>query len=205
VSIDSSARALLDLVETERGRRCEEIRARARTEAASVIAQAHADARAAMRRTFAEARERRMSRIAAANADLATRARIAEQHRLAALLADAWKGLPAALAARWRDPPSRRRWVDYVASLARNRLPRGAWRIVHAPDWPAPERDALAAALDAPPTFTADSGHRAGLAIACSSNVIDGTLEGLLADRDDIGAQLLLEVQQPDTAARVDL
>ena len=101
------------------------------------------------------------------------------------------------------NPASRERWVEYVVSLARTRLPHGAWRIVHAPDWPAHERAALAAKLGASPACTADGAHRAGLAIACSSNVIDGTLEGLLADRDEIGAQLLLELQRSDTTAEV--
>ena len=39
--------------------------------------------------------------------------------------------------------------------------------------------------------FEADPRLRAGLRISADGNVVDGTLDGLLADRADIGAQLL--------------
>ena len=196
MSIESSKRALLDLVEAWRARECAAVLDRARAEAAATLAQAHAEARATVRRTFAEARERRSARLAAARAELATRHRLAEQHRLSTLLAEAWPLLADALVRRWREPTLRRRWVEHMAALARAMLPPGPWQIRHAPDWPESERGALAAALGAVPTFVADSVHRAGLAVASSANTIDGTLEGLLADRAEVGAQLLFELQR---------
>jgi hypothetical protein len=87
-------------------------------------------------------------------------------------------------------------WTEQVVARAREVLPRARWRIVHPPDWPAEERMSLAATLDIAPTFVADAAHRAGIAIASSSNVIDGTLESLVADRDEVGGRLLRELER---------
>jgi len=201
MSVESSKRALLDLVEAWRTRECAAVLDKARAEAAATLEQAHAEARATVRRTFAEARERRAARLAAARAELATRHRLAEQHRLSTLLAEAWPLLAEELARRWREPEQRWRWVEHTVALARSLLPPGPWRITHAPDWPEGERRALAATLAAAPTFVADSAHRGGLAVASSANVINGTLEGLLDDRAEIGAQLLSELHRAQAPA----
>ncbi len=196
MSVEASTRALLDLVEAERVRQSEAVLDAARAEAAKTLAHAHADARAAALRTFTDARERLAARVDAAQAELATRQRIAEQQRIARLLAEAWQLLPAELIRRWRNPALRRQWVEHVVALAHALLPSGPWRIAHAPDWPESERTALAAVLDTPPEFVAKPAHRAGLTIASSANVIDGTLEGLIADRDEVAAQLLSELER---------
>ncbi len=203
MSVEATSRALLDLVEADRARQCEAVLGAARAEAAKTLAQAHADARAAVLRTFTDVRARRAERIDAANAELATHQRIAEQHRVAMLLAEGWQDLPTELQRRWRHPASRRRWVEHVVTLARVLLPRAAWRIAHAPDWPERERAALAAALDASPVFVTEPAHRAGLAIAASANVIDGTLEGLIADRNEVSAQLLSELGRTPAQAAI--
>jgi hypothetical protein len=196
MSVDTTTRALLDLVDADCRRQCNAVLDAARDEASKTLAQAHADARAAARRTFADARGRQAARIAAAKAELSTHKRIADQHRMAALLAQAWQLLPGELLRRWHDPALRRQWVDHVVTLAHALLPHGGWRIAHAPDWPERERAALAATLEPPPVFVAERSHRAGLAIASSANVIDGTLDGLIADRDEVAAQLLSEIER---------
>ena len=104
--------------------------------------------------------------------------------------------LPGALESRWRDTAARAAWVRHVVAQARRHLPHGAWEIRHAPGWPDDERQALARALDPPPIFVEDATHRAGLAIGLQRNVIDGTLEGLLVDRAEVGAQLLVELRR---------
>ncbi len=187
--------ALLTIVEADRAGKCGTIMEAARTEAAALVADAHAAARARIRAAFAEERELVATRIAAAQANLETRRRIARQQRAAALLAAAWERLPAALAARWRDPGARRAWAVSVAADAQRVLPHRAWRITHAPDWPATERDVFAAELltahGIAASFDEDPTARCGLKIAADHNVVDGTQDGLLADRAEIGAQLL--------------
>jgi hypothetical protein len=145
--------------------------------------------------------------VSAARANLQTRRRLALQQRAAALLAAAATRLPGELVRRWHAPALRRAWVAAIVASARDLLPRSAWQVAHPPDWPASEREAvfaeLAGALGVAPTFVASDGLRAGLKISADGNVVDGTLDGLLADRAEIGGRLLhvLETQTDTSSA----
>jgi hypothetical protein len=195
MTVERPTQALLDLVEANRRQKCDAILAEALGRRSTVLRQAHADARALMRTAFHEERQRHDVRVDAARANLQTRRRHAEQQRAEALLTAGWTRLPEELLRRWRTPDLRRRWVAAVLASARGSLPATAWRVVHAPDWPAAERDAicaeLATAQGAQCGCAEDSRVRAGLRIAADGNVLDGTLDGLLADRADTGSRLL--------------
>ena len=197
--IEQQGRALLDLIEADRAAKCAQILGEASARAEASRTQARADARARMRRAFEEQRQLRRDRIGAAQARLATHRRLHEQQRTAALLRLAWEQLPGELLALWRQPVSRAAWVAHVLASARHRMPRGPWRIAHAPDWPAVEQQALAQAVmaesDAAPRFEADAAIAAGLKVMSDGNVIDGTLAGLLADRTEFEARLLRQLE----------
>ena len=199
MSVESQAQALLDLVEADRASQVAAIVGEARGRAAALQAQAHADARQRMREAFAEQRALHRDRIAAAQARLATQRRLHEQQRTAALLQRAWERLPGELVQRWHDPAARAAWVARVIAAATARLPRGAWRIVHARDWPAAEQDALRSALPVEPgeaaVFEPDAQIRAGLKVAAAGNLIDGTLGGLLDDRGELESRLLRQLE----------
>jgi hypothetical protein len=195
MNLEQQTRALLDLVEADRASKVAALLGEANQRAAALRAQAHADARARMRQAFAEQRQLRRERIAAAQARLATQRRLHEQQRTAALLRLAWQQLPGELAQLWRDPVTRAAWVATVLATARARLRPGAWRIVHASDWPLQEQQGFASQLQADttatPSFEADADIGAGLKVVADGNVIDGTQGGLLADRSDFEARLL--------------
>ena len=126
--------------------------------------------------------------------------RLAGQHRSAAFLAEGWQRLPLALAARWKAPETRQAWVAAVVAQARSALPNATLRIAHPPDWPRDEREALAARVagefGSTPTLVPDPSITAGLRITAGANVIDGTRDGLCADRAEIGARLLHELER---------
>jgi hypothetical protein len=197
--VAQQTRALLDLVEADRARQCAQILGDAQGRAQALRAQAHADARARLRQAFDEQRLLRRERIAAAQARLATRRRLHEQQHIAALLRLAWQQLPGELLALWKQADTRAQWVAQVLAWARARMPRGAWRIVHASEWSAGEQQALAkelaAELGAAPLLQADEGISAGLKVMADGNVIDGTLGGLLADRAEFEARLLRKLE----------
>ena len=199
MSLEPQMRALLDLVETDRARRCAQILGDENGRASALLSQAQADARARMRQAFAEQRLRRRERIAAAQARLATQRRLHQQQRNAALLRLAWQQLPGELLALWQLPDARAAWVAQVLQSAQACMPRARWRIVHAPDWPAQEQQALAQQLGTAPgaqlSFEADPAINAGLKIVANGNVIDGTLAGLLADRAAIEPRLLRQLE----------
>jgi acetyl/propionyl-CoA carboxylase alpha subunit len=199
MSVAQQTRALLDLVEADRARQCAQILGDARSRADALRAQARSEALARLRQVFDEQRRLGREHVAAAQAQLATQRRLHAQQRSAALLQRAWQQLPDELQARWRDTPARAAWVAQVLASARERLPRVAWRIVHAPGWPADEQQALArslvAELGAAPVFEADAAISAGLKVIVRGNVIDGTSAGLLADRSALAAQLLRRLE----------
>ena len=199
MSLESRMQGLLEVVETDRKRRCDAILGEARARAAATVAEAHAEARAKLRSAFDEERRRLEARLAAARARLLTHQRGRERRRAADLLAAGSHALIAALSARWRDPRSRGAWVASVIVEAKKALPRGVWRIVSAPGWPDDERDALgamlASELGAPPQFVVAESARAGLKVTAGGNLIDGTLDGLTADRDEIGSRLLAALE----------
>ncbi len=199
MNLDAQAQALLDLVEADRAGQVAAILGEARSRAAALRAQAHADARKRMREAFAEQRGQHRDRIAAAMARLATQRRLHQQQRTAALLQRAWVRLPDELLQQWRDPASRAAWVAMVMAAAKARMPRGAWHIVHACDWPAAEQQALRPALPAAPdaalVFEPEPRIRAGLKVAAAGNLIDGTLDGLMADRGELESRLLRQLE----------
>ena len=200
LEIEPAMRALLALVESYRDSLCGEILGEAGGRARSLRRLAHAAARARMRQTFEEQRLSLRERIAAAEARLATQRRLHEQRRTTELLRLAWEQLPGELQALWRQPTTRATWVDAVLASARLRLPPGPWRIVHAADWPEGERLRFAptagAAAEAP-RLEADLAIAAGLKVESRGNVVDGTLEALLADRAGFEAGLLRALELP--------
>jgi hypothetical protein len=201
MTLEGREAALLALVERDRAAQCDAILAAAQGRAGTLLREAHAEARARVREVYAEERRRAHETLAAAHAKLATRRRLHDQHRTAALLALAWQRLPDALHARWRDGALRGRWIDAIVSAALSLLPRRQWRIAHGPGWPVEERQPLLARLapdlDAAPACDEDAGIVAGLRVAAGGNVVDGTLAGLLEDRAQVGAQLLRQLESP--------
>jgi hypothetical protein len=191
VTLAARTQALLDLVERDRATQCDAIVAEARALAEALLTRTRAESRAAFHLALVEERARGRTAIAAARAELQTRQRAHRQRRIEALLALGWQGLPEALRSRWREAASRAQWIDRAVSSARSVLPRKGWSIVHGSDWSDEEKRALAARLDPPPRFALDARIDAGLRIAADGNVVDATLAGLLADRDEIGARLI--------------
>jgi hypothetical protein len=193
--VERQAQALIDLIERDRARQCGEVLGEANARASSAHRQAREDARQRVRHVFAEQRQRSARELAAARARLATHRRLHEQRRIAALLQIAWDRLPGELRSVWQQRSARAAWTAELLAYARARLQPGAWRIAHAPDWPADERDAVRASLLADarvePRFEADASIAAGLKVVDGTNVVDGTLAGLLADRAGVEARLL--------------
>lgn len=201
MTLDTRSLALLDLVEQDRVAQCNTVIGQAQAQAATLLAQARADARMRVREAFAAERQRAQARIAAARATLQTERRLHAQRQAAAWLARAWQQLPQALRARWHDDAARQHWVTATIDQAQRLLPPGRWRIVHGGHWPEAERQALAERSQRDGgtqlSFELDASIDAGLRVVSGGNRLDATLAGLLADRDEIGAQLLAHEPAP--------
>jgi hypothetical protein len=195
MNLAERTQALLAVVEEFRRRRCAELLEPADAQAREIVRNALAEARRRVRTAIAEERQRIAAELAAAEARLATQRRLAAQRRAMQLLGQAWDGLRAALAARWRASETRARWVETHLARAVRALPARAWTIRCAPDWPASEREAalrwLAERGLRDVRIESDAAIGAGFRVQAGHNVLDATLDGLLADRAAIEGQLL--------------
>ena len=200
MNADERARALLALVDEYRDSKSREILDVARAEAHALIAQAFRLARSRVHEAIVDERKRYNAAVAGAEAHLQTRQRLAHQGREAAMLAEGWRLLPGALAESWRSPAGRRRWAETHLGRALATLPRTEWEIAHASGWAGDERQAAAgwlAAHGGPDlSFAADGTLTAGFRVRAGHNMLDATLEGLLADRKAIEGRLLHHLEQ---------
>lgn len=198
MTCQARAQALLALIERDRTNRCAAILDAARDAARVLLAEAHRRARERVRAAYAEERDRRSARVAAAQAELSTRLRAAGQQRSRALLARAWARLPVALEWRWLDAEARERWVEDAITHALRVLPPGVWRIEHAPGPTENEKATLASELRTKGIHVSLSeidSLRAGLRVSAGSTAIDNTLDGMLSDREEIGARVLALIE----------
>lgn len=187
-----AAERLLDLVATYRTQACARLLAQAGEQAQAILAQARAEARQRVHRAVEEERARLRSEWAAAQAHWQTQRRHQAQARQAALLAEAWQALGAALRRRWDEPATRRAWIAKLLAEARETLPPGEWEIRHPPGLPDDELQRLCAELPGPSQCLADAQLSAGLRIRAGHLVLDGSLEGLAAERARLQGELLL-------------
>jgi hypothetical protein len=193
--LQATERALLAVVEADRTKRVDAILDEADARARAILREAHERARREVRDAFLATRLRAEERLIALKARLATARRLNAQQRAMGILAAEWASLPDALLARWQRAETRRCWALHATRTALGRLPRNGWCIVHPSDWPEAERvelaTCLAGELDAAPRFVPEGAISAGLRIHAGQNVVDATFDGLLADREVIGARLL--------------
>lgn len=202
MNLEQRTAALLAVVADARRERCAQLLAPARAQAQALVASALREARRRVRTAIDEERKRLALTQAAAAAQLATEQRLAQQRLAAERLRQGWEVLRAALAARWHDAAARRGWID--AHLAR--LPRpqaevtGAWTLTGPADWPAAESEALAQALrarGAPAVrVVAEAQLGAGFRVQAGNNVLDATIDGLLADRAAVQGRLLQLIEE---------
>ncbi len=198
--LDAQVETLLDLVERHRAERCNQLLAQAQERRHSLLAQAYGEARARMHEAIVTERRRGNEKLDATRAQLETRAR-QQQHRTALLLLrQGWELLGQAALQRWKAATQRRLWVRTLLRQAMQLLPRCAWVIEHPPGWDtaecAAQLEAIREHCGVEPQLRADGQMHAGLRICADGACLDGTLEGLLADRDSIEAQLLAQLHR---------
>jgi hypothetical protein len=171
--------------------------AAAERDSQALLAQARFAARAQLHAAIVELRKEGARRRARAEAQRDTLARRRAQRAAALAVEAALPFLRNMLEARWHDAAARRQWTDAVARICATRLRPGARVIEHPRDWSEAERRDFAAALGAGKdiAFEAADDITAGLRIKSDQAVLDATPMGLLADRRNIAALLLAELE----------
>lgn len=196
MNLERRTQALLDLVEQHRARRRAELLDPALVEAREVVRTALAESGRRVRTAIAEERKRYTLEVGAVEAALATDRRLASQRHAVRLLGAAWHELRLRLLAHWEATAARAHWVQTHLQRAMKAVPHGTgWRIEHHPAWSNEERSRCLEQLRvdgvAPVTFESVATIAAGFRVVSGHNVLDATLDGLLADRTQLEGRLL--------------
>ena len=191
--------ALLDTVARDRDRRCQELTDEATDRATALLAEARSRARRTVTEAVASERRRDREAYRLMQARIDTHHRLQTQRIQKQQLERAWAQLSNALQRRWRQADSRRIWIEAALKRAGLVLQADHWTIAHPPDWSAEERsrthDWLRDRADVSTTFEPETSIGAGLRVRRDQACFDATLDGLLAARHRIEAQLLAELE----------
>lgn len=202
MDLEHRTAALLELVEQYRARRFAELLDPAHAEARQTVRAALAEARRRVHTAIVEERKRHAVEVGAVEAALATDRRLYRQRHAVQLLETAWRELRARLVARWDDAGTRAHWVRAYLQRALRAVPcaHGGWRIETHPAWIDAERAHWNAQLRidgvTPVVFETSDAIGAGFRVVSGNNVLDATLEGLLADRGELEGRLLHHLQR---------
>jgi hypothetical protein len=202
MNLEQRTAALLELVEQYRARRFAELLEPAEAEARQAVRAALAEARRRVHTAIVEERKRYVTEVGAVEAALATDRRLFQQRHAVQLLGKAWHDLRARLVARWDAAPTRALWVAAYLQRALRSVPcaGGGWRIQTHPAWNEGERahwlEQLRIDGVTQVAFESDSAISAGFRVVSGNNILDATIEGLLADRAQLEGQLLHYLQQ---------
>lgn len=192
--------ALIETVDQYRVERCATLLDPARAEARAIVKAALGDGRRRVTTAIDEERKRLRRDVAAVEASLATERRLVAQQRAVRQLGLAWTALRAALVERWNRSAARASWVDaHVARGLECLATDVEWRIRHHPAWTEEERAHARAGLQSRgirAVFEEDPTLAAGFVVTCGHNVLDASLDGLLADRASIEGRLLQRLEE---------
>ena len=199
MELQNQEKRLLDLIRLEQEKACREATKQADDQVRQILGEAWRSARERLHEAVERERARAQRQLRLAEAELETRQRLSEQQREALLLDQAWQALEQQLRELWANHDGRRRWIQQAVRVGLQRLPANHWRITHPRLWNAEDQATLSAAvvngLEQAPELLEDERIKAGIMLRSSGALLDMTLEGLIADRGAIEAELLARIE----------
>ena len=195
---------MLEGIAEDRDAQIKDILAAGRAQADEVIAAARAAGRRRLRESLRDERSRMERQIQQESAGLATAARV-RRLRIQRDRLERGHALAAeALRARWREPDTRRQWIE-TALEACEVLEPGLWRVTQAAGATADDVERLSAGIaelaGQPPEVAEDDALDGGLRIFAPDVCLDVSIDGLLRDREQVEGLLLatlLELERAD-------
>jgi hypothetical protein len=191
LQVESIVANLRHLQEDRSGRLLRQAESRARELKRSARRRLRAHGSEAVR----DARARREKALQMAKHRLHAEAGNRMQARHAAVLREGWPALVAELERRWSDSATRREWCDAIVAKALGAIGQAAWTIEHPSSWTDADSDHVCRKLkklDVPAaTFNLDESATAGMRIRSGTACLDGTIDGLLAERTRVEGLLL--------------
>lgn len=198
--VQAQAEALLRRVAREQESRCRRTRDAAEEQARSIVARAWEEARARLRSAVEDERRAIDKALADRRAALETVERRKEQSLLRELMDEAWRELPGALEAVWRQEDGRRDWCEAACELAARTLHAGTGLQVEIDAGSPGDVEGLVVgrlrsagrAVELRPVEALGAGLRIRVGRAC----VDATVAGLLSSRERVEAELLAELER---------
>lgn len=195
--VDAQLNAMLDGIARDLAERRESILAEARQQSRARLREARRHARQLMSSAIAEEREQWYSSLSRASAALASRLRRKQQELDRQHLALGEDQLRDALVQRWKDPQGRREWAETLLRDAHALLPVGSWVVEHPETLAEAEAKAL---LGDDLSLQSSPGLEAGFRVEAGDARLDMSVDGLLAQTEEISGELLAEIRrQQDT------
>lgn len=192
-----SLQRLLQRITQHQETACQEILAAAEQQAAELVATATAEAKQRKERAKKVAKQQWNATIASRQARQATEKRLNQLRQTQTVLDQGWQMLLEALHQRWHQAEARALWVAMLVQRAEQLFTTDGWTVIHPPSW----QPAELGNTNRETTFQADATLTAGLRIGSQGAWLDGTIEGMVANRQELSALLLAQLQHDEESA----
>ncbi|MDH5324658.1 MAG: hypothetical protein OEZ68_07800 [Gammaproteobacteria bacterium] len=198
--VEAQMMRLMEVVETYQNKLCQERIEQDTVEARAVISKAYETARARLKEEIRNSRDFLKSESARIMTKQLRIRKHQEYATVARVLERVWALLPGALIQRWQQEQSRQQWIDAVVHTAANSLLSTQWLMQFAPGFHSQERTHVSKTVlsltGTEPQIEEVATLQAGLIIHGHGAGVDGSLQGLLASRLQIEAQILAVYRQ---------
>ena len=198
--VHAQVERLLDVVHAYQQQQCDKIVTQANKEAKQIIDRAYREARLRLHQEILESRDRMQGEILAANAKSHTLRKKYQHEADRRYLDRAWDLLKAKLLERWHNKEQRQRWVQKHLVEALRLLLGTEWLVEHPNSWTVHEQQQFYTQArqkcEVVVNFAESPDIAAGIRICANGATIDGSLQGLLADRSRIESELLAQYHQ---------
>ena len=193
--VDAQVQRLLEIVNDYQKEQCDVLLEEAHKQSRKIIRQAYRNARLRLHRDIQESRQNMQQELSATRAKQHTFMMQQKHRQDQEFLDQAWKMLKEELLERWRNPQQRQLWVQNIIVAALKMLPGQSWQVAHPSDWSSVEqndfRKSVESISDREISFNRDDNIVAGIRVSADAALVDGTVQGLMADRIRIESEML--------------
>ncbi len=192
---------LIALVDEFRDQECRKLMESARLKCRHIVKAEYHNAKQQVHQAVRSERERAISMIRSAEAELHTRHRAKHQRFAQSLLKVGWTRLEQVLLEKWLQPDERRCWIKSCAKEAINRLPSAdCWFVQYPADMTEDDlslfKNIVSEWYPELSYEMSESDIQAGLVMSANQTFLNMSLAGILRDRQNIEGRILALFQQ---------
>lgn len=196
--VGAQLQRLLEIVESYQQEQCHQFREQAEQQSRQIIQHAYRNARARLRNHILEDRHYLEQELSATRAKRHTFNMQLKHQASQEFLEDSWQLLTSRLIQRWENPKQRGDWIKSVIDNALRSLAGSDWQVSHGDLFSEADKQQIVQLLagneaEIKIIFSKVPDVRAGILVTSDSASVDGSVDGLLADRVRIEAKILAQ------------